>query len=147
MDPFTFLNLFYSQQNDGATGWWDPKYDKLLDEANKETDEMKRYEILARAEFYVMQQQIVIPLGTAGTSFVKKPYIKGLYPNPGTLHPWKFVYIERDASKWTSNMDDIMTDKDPVVEDQINQLTATQVARQKSKEIETEKTKNTAKVE
>ncbi|HLM02275.1 MAG TPA: peptide ABC transporter substrate-binding protein, partial [Pyrinomonadaceae bacterium] len=64
MDPFTFLNLFYSPQNDGATGWWDPKFDKMLDDANKETDPAKRFEILARAEFYVLSQQIVIPLQT-----------------------------------------------------------------------------------
>ena len=133
MDPFTFLNLFYSPQNDGATGWWDPKYDKMLDDANKETDEMKRLEMLARAEFYVMDQQIVVPLATNGTSWMKKPYIKGMYPNPGTLHPWKFVYIEQDVNKWTENMDTIMEDKDPATEDQIKALMATQENAQKSK--------------
>ncbi len=148
MDPFTFLNLFYSPQNDGATGWYDPKYDKLLDAANQETDEMKRYEMLAKAEFYVMQQQIVIPLGTSGTSWVKKPYIKGMYPNPGTLHPWKFVYIEPDQNKWNVSMDDIMKVEDPQVENQLKQLMATQEAMQKTKTAEKpeEKTK-TAKVE
>jgi oligopeptide transport system substrate-binding protein len=138
MDPFTFLNLFYSPQNDGATGWWDPKYDKLLDDANKEIDEMKRFEILAQAEFYVMQQQIIIPLATAGTSWVKKPYIKGMYPNPGTLHAWKFVYIERDQSKWNVSMDDIMTTEDPAVEAQIKALMTTQEeAAQKAKTAQT----------
>lgn len=138
MDPFTFLNLFYSPQNDGATGWWDPKYDKLMDDANNETDEMKRFELLARAEFYVMQQQIVVPLVTQGTSWMKKPYVKGLYPNPGTLHPWKFVYIERDPSKWTAEMETIMKDKDPAVEQQVAQLTATQEQYKRSKETEKE---------
>lgn len=137
MDPFTFLNLFYSPQNDGATGWWDPKYDKMLDDANQQTDEMKRFEMLARAEFYVMQQQIVIPLGTSGTSWMKKPYVKGMYPNPGTLHPWKFVYIERDPNKWTSNIDNIMKESDPATEAQVNQLMATQLEMQKSKHPET----------
>ncbi len=148
MDPFTFLNLFYSPQNDGATGWWDPKYDKMLDDANQETDEMKRFEMLAKAEFYVMQQQIVIPLGTSGTSWMKKPYVKGMYPNPGTLHPWKFVYIEPDQSKWTVNMDNIMESKDPQFEAQLNQLMATQIAAEKAKATEKpeEKTK-TAKAE
>jgi oligopeptide transport system substrate-binding protein len=137
MDPFTFLNLFYSPQNDGATGWWDPKYDQMLDDANKETDEMKRYEILARAEYYVISQQIVIPLGVPGTSWVKKPYIKGMYPNPGTLHPWKFVYIERDQNKWNVSMDDIMTTEDPAVEAQLKTLTATQTeAAEKAKMAE-----------
>jgi oligopeptide transport system substrate-binding protein len=36
MDPFTFLNLFYSPNNDSSTGWHDPKFDKLLDDANNE---------------------------------------------------------------------------------------------------------------
>jgi len=136
MDPFTFLNLFYSQQNDGATGWWDPKYDKMLDDANKEVDEMKRFEMLARAEFYVMQQQIIVPLATAGTSWVKKPFIKGMYPNPGTLHPWKFVYFETDSSKWTKSMDGIMTEQDPAVKAQIDQLVATQEELKRSKAAE-----------
>jgi oligopeptide transport system substrate-binding protein len=140
MDPFTFLNLFYSPQNDGATGWWDPKFDKMLDDANKETDEMKRFEMLARAEFYVIDQQIVIPLSTNGTSWVKKPYVKGMYPNPGTLHPWKFVYIEQDKAKWTEDMDGIMAEKDPAVEDQINKLMITQEQLQKSKTAELAKT-------
>jgi oligopeptide transport system substrate-binding protein len=125
MDPFTFLNLFYSPQNDGATGWWDPKYDKMLDDANKEIDEMKRFEMLAEAEFYAIQNQIIIPLCTAGTSWVKKPYVKGMYPNPGTLHAWKFVYIEPDQSKWTADMATILKENDPVVTAQLNQLMAT----------------------
>ncbi len=136
MDPFTFLNLFYSPQNDGATGWWDPKYDKMLDDANNETDPEKRFELLARAEFYVMQQQVVVPLTTQGTSWMKKPYIKGLYPNPGTLHPWKFVYIERDPSKWTSNMETIMTDSDPMVDAEVKELMATQISMEESKAAE-----------
>jgi oligopeptide transport system substrate-binding protein len=126
MDPYTFLNLYYSQGNEGATGWWDPKYDKMLDDANRITDPMGRFEKLAEAEFYISQQQIIIPLGTAGTSWMKKPYVKGLYPNPGTMHPWKFVYIERDASKWDSNVENIMTNIDPTVEKQVAELNRTQ---------------------
>ena len=56
MDPFTFLNLFYSENNDSSTGWSDPRFDRLMDEANKELDEMKRFEKLAEAEFFMMQQ-------------------------------------------------------------------------------------------
>ncbi len=100
MDPFTFLNLFYTNAGDNGTGWWDPKYVALLDEANKELDKQKRYEKLAIAEKYLIDEQPVIPLYTAATNWVKKPYVKGMYPNPQTLHPWKFVYIERDPAKW-----------------------------------------------
>ena len=34
-----------------ATGWWDPKFDKMLDDANNTVDPQKRFEILARAEY------------------------------------------------------------------------------------------------
>jgi oligopeptide transport system substrate-binding protein len=129
MDPFTFLNLFYSENNDSSTGWFDPKFDRLMDEANKELDEMKRFEMLAEAEFYMMQFQPVIPLQTQATNWIKKPYVKGLYPNPGTLHPWKFVYIEHDQAKWDRNVDNLMIDRDEWVHQHIDRLMATQAAR------------------
>ena len=114
-------------------------FDKMLDEANNTVDLQKRFEILAQAELYVMQQQIIIPLGTNTTSWMKKPYIKGFYPNPGTLEPWKFAYIERDPAKWTTNMNTIMKEDDPVVTEQIKQLMATQEQMEKSKAAETGK--------
>ena len=133
MDPYTFLGLYYSPQNDGATGWWDPKYDKMLDDANNTVDTQKRFEKLAEAEFYVTQQAIIIPMQTQATNWIKKPYVKGLYPNPGTLFAWKFVYIERDPNKWDKNVENIMQDSDPAVEAQLSQLTATQEQLEKSK--------------
>jgi len=140
MDPYTFLYLYYSPQNVGATGWWDPKFDQLLDEANNTVDEQKRYEKLAEAEFLAMQQQIIIPLGVPGTSWMKKPYVKGLYPNPGTLHAWKFVFIERDPANWDHNVDSIMNETHPRTEEQLNTLMAAQEQMKLSKEAETAST-------
>lgn len=104
MDPFTFLGEHYTPQNNGATGWWDAEYDRLLDEANREIDSSERFEKLAAAESYLMNQHIVIPIQIPSTNWLKKPYVKGMYPNPGTLHPWKYVYIERDPNKWDTNV-------------------------------------------
>jgi oligopeptide transport system substrate-binding protein len=107
MDPFTFLNLFYTDAGDNGTGWWDPEYVKMLDAANLELDQKKRYELLAKAEAYLIEAQPVIPLYTSATNWVKKPYVKGMFPNPQTLHPWKYVYIERDQSKWDYGVPDM----------------------------------------
>lgn len=107
MDPFTFLNLFATKAGDNGTGWFDPKYVTMLEDANKELDQAKRYEKLAKAEAYLLEAQPVIPFYTAATNWVKKPYVKGLYPNPQTLHPWKFVYIETDPSKWDNGVPDL----------------------------------------
>jgi len=99
LDPFTFLSLFYTGGENG-TGWEDPKYVALVDEANRSLDPVKRYQILAQAEAYMLQYQPVIPIHTASANWVKKPYVKGMYPNPASLFAWKFVYIERDPAKW-----------------------------------------------
>ena len=147
MDPYTFLNLFYGPNNDSSTGWYDPKFDKMLDAANKETDPMKRFEMLAEAELFLMQDQPVIPLQTQATNWIKKPYVKGLYPNPGTLHAWKFVYIENDPSKWDENVENIMKNKDPWVEEQLARLTKTQEDFTNSKKTNTTEKTNAAKAE
>ena len=55
---------------------------------------------LAEAEKLLLDAQPVIPLTVGSTRWMKKPYVKGMYPNPMTLHPWKWIYLERDQSKW-----------------------------------------------
>ncbi len=100
MDPFTFLGLFSTAGGDNGSGWFDQKYVDLLDQANRTVDKQKRYELLARAEKYMLDAQPVIPIETPSVNWMKKPYVKGLYPNAASLFPWKFVYIERDPAKW-----------------------------------------------
>jgi ABC-type oligopeptide transport system substrate-binding subunit len=100
MDPFTFLSLFYTPTGNNGTGWWDPKYVELLDEANRTVDRQRRYEILAQAENLLLDAQPVMPIVVPTTRWMKKPYVKGMYPNATTLIPWKWVYIERDQAKW-----------------------------------------------
>ena len=109
MDPFTFLNLFYTKAGDNGTGWWDPKYVQVLDDANSTLDPKARFAKLAQAEAYLIDAQPVIPLYTNATNWMKKPYLKGMYPNPQTLHAWKFVYIEHDPAKWDRGVPDMST--------------------------------------
>lgn len=100
MDPFTFLGLYYTPTGNNGTGWWDPKYAALLDEANSTGDRQKRFELMAKAEALALEAQPVMPLFTTSARWMKKPYVKGMYPNPASLFAWKWVYIERDQSKW-----------------------------------------------
>jgi oligopeptide transport system substrate-binding protein len=100
MDPFSYLNLFSTPRGDNGTGWWDPRYVALLNSANRILDPQERYQKLAEAEKMLLDIGAVIPLLVNATDWMKKPYVKGMYPNPGTLHAWDYVYIERDPSKW-----------------------------------------------
>ncbi|MEP6819262.1 MAG: peptide ABC transporter substrate-binding protein [bacterium] len=100
MDPFTFLGLFSTAEGSNGTGWYDPKYVDMLNEANRMLDHQQRYELLAKAEKYLLDNQPVIPIETPAVNWLKKPYVKGMYPNAASLYAWKFVYIERDPAKW-----------------------------------------------
>jgi oligopeptide transport system substrate-binding protein len=110
MDPNTYLGLFTTDGGDNGTGWFDPKFVQMLNEANRQSDPAKRYEMLAKCEEYMLDAAPVIPLLKPATSWMKKPYVKGMYPNPGTLHAWKYVYIEHDQAKWDRQMPDMSTD-------------------------------------
>jgi len=111
VDPYSYLSLFYTPRGDNGTGWWDPKYVAMLDDANRTLDPAARYEKLAKAETLLLESQAVLPLTVRSTSWMKKPYVKGMYPNPGTMHAWKFVYIERDPAKWDHGVPDMTPDK------------------------------------
>ena len=100
IDPYTFLSLFITDGGDNGTGWHDEKYVKLLDAANRTLDAERRNQLLAEAERILLDAQPIIPLTTSSTNWLKKPYVKGMYPNALTLHPWKYVYLERDSAKW-----------------------------------------------
>lgn len=126
MDPYTFLGLQYGEENEGGSGFHDPKYDKMLDDANRELDPEKRLKMMARAEELLMEELPMVPLTVNATNWMKKPYVKGMYPNPGTLMPWKFVYIERDPAKWDKDVSNIMTTPDTQFDKQLSDLTSTQ---------------------
>ena len=48
----------------------------------------------------LLDAQPTLPLYNNATNYVKKPFVKGMWANPVTLHAWKFVYIEHDQAKW-----------------------------------------------
>ena len=100
MDPMTFLDIFSTPRGVNGTGWYDLKYVSMLAQANSALDHQQRYDLLAKAEKYMLDNQPVIPIETPAVNWLKKPYVKGMYPNAAGLYPWKFVYIERDSSKW-----------------------------------------------
>jgi oligopeptide transport system substrate-binding protein len=100
LDPFTFLSMFAAAGGENGTGWTDPTFVRMLEDANRQTSQPKRYEALARAEAMFLDAQPIIPLYTNTTNWLKKPYVKGMYPNPCTMHAWKYVHIEPDPAKW-----------------------------------------------
>ncbi len=100
MDPFTFLSLYVVEGGDNGSGWTDPQFVELLNQANRRRDPDERYRLLADAEALLLAAQPTLPLYNNATNYLKKPFVKGMWANPVTMHAWKFVYIEHDPSKW-----------------------------------------------
>jgi oligopeptide transport system substrate-binding protein len=99
LDPFAFLGLL-ADPSANFSGWDDARYRDMLERANYAQDPDERYALLADAEAYMLEQQPVLPLFAQTTNWLKKPYVKGLYANPITVHSWKHVYIEHDPARW-----------------------------------------------
>ncbi len=95
-DPYNFLALLSDEEN--PSGWKDKKYDEMLEKANAETDEAKRYKMLSEAETYMLEQQPVIPLTLSRIGILCKPYVKNLVPNPLDNVNWREVYIDRNIT-------------------------------------------------
>jgi oligopeptide transport system substrate-binding protein len=100
IDPYSFLSVFAEGGGDNGTGWSNARFKELLDKANQTLDNNERYRMLAEAESLFLSEQPIIPLTISSTNWLKKPYVKGMFANPLTLHPWKFVSIERNSQLW-----------------------------------------------
>ena len=110
MDPYTFLELFATPTGNNGSGWFSPEYLENLNRGNSSLDPEERFRLLAEAEAQILEVQPIIPLFTNSTNWMKKPYVKGMYPNPGTMHPWKYVYIEHDPALWDRGTPSLVPD-------------------------------------
>jgi oligopeptide transport system substrate-binding protein len=110
MDPYTFLELFATPTGNNGSGWFEESYVDMLDLANRSLDPEERFRLLAEAERRILEVQPIVPLFTQATNWVKKPYVKGMYPNPNTMFNWKYVYIEHDPALWDREMPSLVPD-------------------------------------
>jgi len=76
-DPNTFLELWKSDSGLNDTGFDDPEFDKLMDEASNEQDSEKRMELLRNAEEIFLKANAVAPIYHYVTKHMIKSYVKG----------------------------------------------------------------------
>lgn len=92
-DPCTFLDLFQSNNGNNRTGWKNPRYDNLLNEANNQIDKGRRAGFLRQAEELLTQEELpIIPLFFyKGICYYDTNKIAGIYPNLIDQHPINFI--------------------------------------------------------
>ena len=75
--PMTFLDMFQSTSAQDNCGYNNPKYDKLIDDAKKELDSAKRFDLMHQAEDMLMEDMPVVPLYYYTRTIGIKDYVKG----------------------------------------------------------------------
>jgi len=93
LDPVTFLYLWKGRSSLNSFDFASVDFDQLLEQSAKETKIEDRLKLLGKAEEYLLQQGLLIPLShTPGFSLIDQTEVGGWYANPLDLHPFKSLY-------------------------------------------------------
>ncbi len=96
--PISFLDVFETGNPNNWTGWSDPRYDRMLEQARHAADRETRNQWLAGAEALLLADVPIIPIFQSSNVQLIKPYVSGLRPNPLDVVGWTGVRIDLD---WT----------------------------------------------
>ncbi|QSF43871.1 peptide ABC transporter substrate-binding protein [Paenibacillus tianjinensis] len=78
-DPMTFLDMWVTGGGNNDTGYANPEYDKLINEAKASSDLAARQEMFAKAEKMLIEDDmILIPLYYYTNNSLTKEYLKGV---------------------------------------------------------------------
>lgn len=77
-DPMTYLDMWVTGGGNNDTGYSNPAYDKLIDEAKKSSDNALRQEKFTAAEKMIMDDMILIPIYYYTNNSLTKEYLKGV---------------------------------------------------------------------
>ncbi len=94
LDASTFLDLITSTSGNNQTGWSNPTYDRLVDEARRTLDQGKRFDLYREAELILMNESPIMPIYFYTRNNLRLPSVKGWYGNLLDLHPLKHVWLE-----------------------------------------------------
>ena len=93
-DVSTFTDKYLSNSLNNESGWKNPKFDKLCDQARYELDPTKRLELLAQAENLIDTELPVIPIYHYVNFSQSWPWVHGVEPNPRAINMPKNIWLD-----------------------------------------------------
>ena len=94
MDPVTFLSMWRTGDGNNATGWSNPAYDHLLDEAAQTADPQKRFAILHQAEQLWLSEPAGVIIYWYTRFYLLQPSVKNWNPLVLDNHNYRFIDLE-----------------------------------------------------
>lgn len=92
-DPYTFLQLFHSENPLNDYGYASAEYDALLNQAAHTADRGKRLELLRQAEVIMQRDVPVMPLYVYVSKHLVQPWVGGWQDNIMDHHATRDLYI------------------------------------------------------
>jgi oligopeptide transport system substrate-binding protein len=94
-DPMTWLDMFVTGGSFNTQDWSNPEYDKLIKDAQTQTDLAKRADEMVQAEKILLNEAAVFPLYFRSSPFVVNPKLKDLILPPyGPDFELKWAHFE-----------------------------------------------------
>jgi oligopeptide transport system substrate-binding protein len=100
-DANTFLGMFVTGDGNNETGWSNPRYDALIQQANEQTDLKKREQLFQQAETILIRDDLpIIPIYFyVGVNCFDTNKIQGIYQNILDDHPLQAIRKVSPKSK------------------------------------------------
>lgn len=96
LDPNTFLEAFRSGPSIIGSGWSDPQFDTLFEDANATPGRLERLAKLAACERLMLCAMPIIPLFYNVKVYMQKPYVRNFDAGPISIMRFKYARIDTD---------------------------------------------------
>ncbi|NGX37269.1 MAG: Oligopeptide-binding protein OppA [Chlamydiae bacterium] len=94
-DPMTFFDLYkYPNLNTNFSGWNNPLFTQLIEEAERTLDPKKREQLLRDAEKIFIDEMPIAPIYYYQGTYIKKNSLKGVHLSEFTSADFKFAFLE-----------------------------------------------------
>lgn len=94
-DASPYLNLQRTGDPSNFTGFSDPEYDRLVAEANRTVDLVRRAEIMRQAEQIIIDRQVVMPVYHYVARRLIQTYVKNWNDNPRNANLTRYLSVDR----------------------------------------------------
>jgi oligopeptide transport system substrate-binding protein len=92
-DPKTFMQLRVTGDGNNNDDYSNPAYDRLIEAADREGDQERRYALFEQAEQILDDDAAYIPLYYYATRHLIKPYLRGWQSNVMDRNPSRYMYL------------------------------------------------------